>query len=405
MVSADDDAELKIVDFGFAAHVRGMSLSKQCGTPGYVAPEILENKLHGTPVDMWSFGVILFILLGGYPPFHDSDQKNLYRKIKSAAYEFHPKYWSTISDEAKDLIKSLLTVNPLRRFTADQALAHPWLHVDDHVLAATGLQETVEELKKFQASRKLKAGMHAVLAVNKLKKIMGSIYNLREHMEEETKPHTLDARYELGDVLGEGGYAVVRAGVRKSDKKEVAVKVMNRDRIDRDTEASIRSEVSVLQSLDHPNIVRAYELFEEPDNFSFVLEKISGGELFDRIVKKTFYSEVEARQLAKVLLEGIKYCHDHHIAHRFVCFFLKVFFSLFMAQCHFSILFYRDLKPENLLMVSESDDADVKIVDFGFAAIAHGETLTAQCGTPGYIAPEILFGRPHGAWYFCLSFL
>lgn len=379
MVSVDDDAELKIVDFGFAAHVRGMSLSKQCGTPGYVAPEILENKLHGTPVDMWSFGVILFILLAGYPPFYDSDQKNLYRKIKSAAYEFHPKYWSTISDEAKDLINKLLVVNPLRRYTADQALAHPWLHVDDKVLAATGLQGSVDELKKFQAARKLKAGIHAVLAVSKLKKIMGSLYNMREAMEEEAKPHTLDARYELGDVLGEGGYAVVRSGVRKGDRKEVAVKVISRERIDRDTEASIRAEVSILQSLDHANIVRAYELFEEPDSFAFVLEKISGGELFDRIVKKTFYSEIEARELAKSLLDGIKYCHDHNIAHR-------------------------DLKPENLLMVSESDDAAVKIVDFGFAAIAHGNTLTSQCGTPGYIAPEILFGRPHGK-HFSFAFI
>jgi calcium/calmodulin-dependent protein kinase (CaM kinase) II/calcium/calmodulin-dependent protein kinase I len=264
---------------------------------------------------MWSFGVILFILLGGYPPFHDNDQKQLYRKIRSAAFDFHPKYWSAISEEAKDLIRHLLCVNPLQRYNVDQALAHPWLHVDDHLMTSH-LQETVDELKKFQAARKLKAGINAVVAVSKLKKIMSSLSNMRQAMEEEILPHTLEARYELGEVLGEGGYAVVRSGISKRNQKEVAIKVMNRSSIDPDTEASIRNEVSVLQTLEHPHIVRAFELFEEPEQFYFVLEKINGGELFDRIVKKTFYSEVEARQLAASLLDAIKYCHANHIAHR-----------------------------------------------------------------------------------------
>lgn len=317
MVSDSDDADVKIVDFGFAARVKGLSLSKQCGTPGYVAPEILENKLHGTPVDMWSFGVILFILLGGYPPFHDNDQRQLYRKIRSGLFEFHPKYWSTISSEAKDLIRRLLCVNPLQRYTADQALAHPWLHVDDHLIPAGHLEETVGELRKFQAARKLKAGITATMAINRMKKLMGSLANMREAMEEEERaPHTLDARYTLGEVLGEGGYAVVREGTAKVDQRKVAVKVMHRAKIDPDTEASIRNEVSVLQSLSHPHIVRAYELFEEPEHFYFVLEKISGGELFDRIVKKTFYTEAEARQLTTSLLSAIKYCHDNNVAHR-----------------------------------------------------------------------------------------
>ena len=265
---------------------------------------------------MWSFGVILFILLGGYPPFHDSDQRMLYRKIKEGAFEFHPKYWTNISNEAKDLIRGLLTVNALMRLTADQALQHPWLKVDDNRLASSGLQGSVEELKKFQASRRLKAGINAVKAVNKLKKIMGSLMTLKTDMDTEQKAHTLEARYTVGDILGQGGYSVVKAGVNKENNKEVAIKIMNRASIDQHTENAIRNEVSLLQSLDHPNIVSAYELFEEPEHFYFVLEKISGGELFDRIVQKTFYSEVEARQLASVLLNGIKYCHDHFIAHR-----------------------------------------------------------------------------------------
>jgi serine/threonine protein kinase len=81
----------------------------RCGTPGYVAPEILEGEKYGKAVDMWSIGVITYIILGGYPPFHDDNQKALFRKIRKAEFEFHPEYWEHVSEEAKDLIKGMLT--------------------------------------------------------------------------------------------------------------------------------------------------------------------------------------------------------------------------------------------------------------------------------------------------------
>ncbi|KAJ1400612.1 kinase-like domain-containing protein [Ochromonadaceae sp. CCMP2298] len=146
--------------------------------------------------------------------------------------------------------------------------------------------------------------------------MVSAMHSMRLAMEQEEQPYTLDARYTLGDVLGEGGYAVVKGGTRIADGAEVAVKIMLRDAIDADTEASIRNEVSMLQSLAHPNIVRAHELFEEGGHFYFVLEKVSGGELFDRIVAKTYYNEKEARGLAQVLLGALQYMHSHGIAHR-----------------------------------------------------------------------------------------
>ena len=130
-------------------------------------------------------------------------------------------------------------------------------------------------------------------------------------------PHTVNARYEIGNILGQGGYAVVREATSKIDGQIVALKVMNRENLDSNAEKTIRSEVSLLQSLNHPNIVRGYDFFEEPSSFYFVLEKIDGGELFDRIVKKTHYNEKEARDLVRILLSGIKYCHDRNIAHRY----------------------------------------------------------------------------------------
>ena len=128
LTSVSDDADIKIADFGFAIKQHGAaSLTTQCGTPGYVAPEILKNAKYGKPVDMWSIGVITFILLGGYPPFHDDNQKILFKKIKNCEYTFHPEYWSAVSEEAKDLIRKLLNPVPEQRFTADDALAHSWV--------------------------------------------------------------------------------------------------------------------------------------------------------------------------------------------------------------------------------------------------------------------------------------
>jgi calcium/calmodulin-dependent protein kinase (CaM kinase) II/calcium/calmodulin-dependent protein kinase I len=139
-----------------------LSLKTQCGTPGYVAPEILEGVPYGTKVDMWSLGVIIYILLGGYPPFVEKNQRELFRKIRRGEYEFHDEYWASVSHEAKDLISSLLTVNPRRRLDAAGALQNHWVNESDEVLEGKGLEINLQELKKFNAKRKFKASVHAV---------------------------------------------------------------------------------------------------------------------------------------------------------------------------------------------------------------------------------------------------
>ena len=190
---------------------------------------------------------------------------------------------------------------------------------------------------------------------------------------EKTLPHTLTARYKLGDVLGEGGYSVVKAGTSVIDERKVAVKIITRKDLSEADDESLKQEVSILGKLNHPNITRLVDFFEEDQHYYVVLEYLDGGELFDRIVKKTYYSEKEARDLVFTILKAIKYCHDQNIVHR-------------------------DLKPENLLLASKSDDANIKLADFGFATYAEGLTITSQCGTPGYIAPEILKSKAYGKW-------
>ena len=124
-----DDCNIKLADFGYAVQVwpDEPGLRSQCGTPCYIAPEILRREYYGKPVDMWSAGVVLYILLCGYAPFYDEDQRRLFEKIKRGRYCFDEDAWGDISREAKDLIMGLLQLDPAKRLTATEALRHPWV--------------------------------------------------------------------------------------------------------------------------------------------------------------------------------------------------------------------------------------------------------------------------------------
>ena len=170
--SESDDSDIKIADFGFAKKVhKPNSLTTQCGTPGYVAPEILEGKPYDTQADMWSLGVIVYILLGGYPPFIEQNQKELFRKIRKGQYEFHEEYWGQVSKEAKDLISKLLTVAPDKRFDAEAAIRDKWIGASAAALAGKDLGKSLKEFKKFNAKRKFKAAVKTVVAANKFQSL------------------------------------------------------------------------------------------------------------------------------------------------------------------------------------------------------------------------------------------
>ncbi len=142
--------------------------------------------------------------------------------------------------------------------------------------------------------------------------------------------------------------------------EEYAIKCIDRARLKPDEIRALMDEVSILTSLrecDH--IIRLYDHFDEPpSNFYLIMERMTGGELFDRIVQKSHYNEREARTTCRILLEAVGYCHYRRVAHR-------------------------DLKPENLLLMSETDDMSIKIADFGFAkVVTRPRSLRTQCGTP-----------------------
>ncbi|KAM4810586.1 calcium/calmodulin-dependent protein kinase type II subunit delta isoform 1-T1 [Rhinophrynus dorsalis] len=154
-------AAVKLADFGLAIEVQGdqQAWFGFAGTPGYLSPEVLRKDPYGKPVDMWACGVILYILLVGYPPFWDEDQHRLYQQIKAGAYDFPSPEWDTVTPEAKDLINKMLTINPAKRITASEALKHPWICQRSTVASMMHRQETVDCLKKFNARRKLKGAI------------------------------------------------------------------------------------------------------------------------------------------------------------------------------------------------------------------------------------------------------
>ncbi|XP_041465299.1 calcium/calmodulin-dependent protein kinase type IV-like [Lytechinus variegatus] len=174
-----DEAPLKLADFGLSKIMdQDVFMKTVCGTPGYCAPEVLHGKAYHMGVDMWSIGVITYILLCGFEPFYDEKgDKHIYKKILKADYAFISPWWDDISTSAKDFISRLLVTDPEKRLTAKQALQHPWVRAENSAASTKNIPcATIENIKEFNAKRKLKAAAAAVIAMQRLGG-MGDIFS------------------------------------------------------------------------------------------------------------------------------------------------------------------------------------------------------------------------------------
>nr|ACJ06768.1 calcium/calmodulin-dependent protein kinase I [Pinctada fucata] len=168
--SPDVDSKIMISDFGLSKTEESGIMATACGTPGYVAPEVLAQQPYGKEVDCWSIGVISYILLCGYPPFYDENDSVLFQQILKASYEFDSPYWDDISDSAKDFISHLMEKEPKRRFTCEQALSHPWISGN------TALEKDIhasvsEQMRKNFAKTKWKQAYNATAVIRQMKKL------------------------------------------------------------------------------------------------------------------------------------------------------------------------------------------------------------------------------------------
>jgi len=172
-------------------------------------------------------------------------------------------------------------------------------------------------------------------------------------------------RYDLGDELGRGAFSVVRKCTDKTSGEHFAVKFVEKKNVGSDM-VRLQTEIDILKRVKHPNIINLKEVFETDDYIYIVTELVTGGELFDKIVELGAYSEADAAKLVHKMVSAIDYLHSQGIVHR-------------------------DLKPENLLIKDDKDISEVKIADFGLSKIvAQKVMMQTACGTPGYVAPEVL---------------
>jgi serine/threonine protein kinase len=181
----------------------------------------------------------------------------------------------------------------------------------------------------------------------------------------------LDYYTMTNEVLGQGYFAVVKAGIDKKTGERVAIKIVNKELVER--EETLNNEIDILSKVDHPNIVRMNAIFDTKESLFIVMELMEGGELYEEIIQRSTFTEAEAAVIVKQLLEALVYLHARQIVHR-------------------------DLKLENLLLAKRGE-LTVKLADFGLSRLFKpgGQMFTA-CGTPFYVAPDILLATDESGY-------
>ncbi|KAK3730270.1 hypothetical protein QZH41_016452, partial [Actinostola sp. cb2023] len=186
LASKERGAIVKLADFGLAIEVPDNSPAwfGLAGTPGYLSPEVLKKEPYGRAVDVWACGVILYILLVGYPPFWDDDKEKLYMQIKAGSYDYPSPEWDSVTKEAKDLIDKMLIIDPRRRITASEALKHPWIVNRERIASTVHRQTTIDGLKKFNARRTLRSAIISTMFMNRKS-------TSKKKISEEDSVHTI----------------------------------------------------------------------------------------------------------------------------------------------------------------------------------------------------------------------
>ncbi|KAJ8281609.1 hypothetical protein COCON_G00041280 [Conger conger] len=179
--------------------------------------------------------------------------------------------------------------------------------------------------------------------------------------------------YQLFEELGKGAFSVVRRCMKVLSGQEYAAKIINTKKLSARDHQKLEREARICRLLKHHNIVRLHDSISEEGHHYLIFDLVTGGELFEDIVAREYYSEADASHCIQQILEAVLHCHQMGVVHR-------------------------DLKPENLLLASKSKGAAVKLADFGLAIEVEGDQQAwfGFAGTPGYLSPEVLRKDPYG---------
>uniref|UniRef100_A0AAA9TZ55 calcium/calmodulin-dependent protein kinase n=1 Tax=Bos taurus TaxID=9913 RepID=A0AAA9TZ55_BOVIN len=303
-------AAVKLADFGLAIEVQGdqQAWFGFAGTPGYLSPEVLRKEAYGKPVDIWACGVILYILLVGYPPFWDEDQHKLYQQIKAGAYDFPSPEWDTVTPEAKNLINQMLTINPAKRIMAHEALKHPWVCQRSTVASMMHRQETVECLKKFNARRKLKG---AILTTMLATRNFSAAKSLLNKKADGVKPQTNSTKNSAAATSPKG--TLPPAALESSDSTHTTIE-------DEDTKARKQEIIKITEQLIEAvnnGDFEAYAKICDPGLTSFEPEAL--GNLVEGMDFHRFYFENLLAKNSKPIHTTILNPHVHVIGEDAAC--------------------------------------------------------------------------------------
>ena len=238
------------------------------------------------------------------------------------------------------------------------------------------METTVNKMKSYPSPVTSVHAIHPQMVMNKLKPLKDDVISFMESQQGSISQLSLLVNdsasgkgfldcYEMGDLLGEGGFAMVYRCKHMGNVQDYAVKEVLDENYEADGE-NLKEEVEALKRLrEGPYVVRLFDVFREYDRTFVVMEEMKGGDLLEKITERENFTEKEARRISRTLLEAIGFCHRKHIAHR-------------------------DIKPENILLMNKNDDTSIKLGDFGCARyIQEDAVLTTLCGSPQYVAPEL----------------
>jgi serine/threonine protein kinase len=301
---------------------------------------------------MWSVGVVTYILLGGYAPF-EGPADELAQFIIRGDYEFHDKFWSDISESAKDMIAHMLEVDPQHRLTAEGALQCEWMGLDAEQLASKdlgGARSNMEESNLRTDNTNAKKALQALIKTNKFLSL-GTMAQGQQNEDgvriEAAAEDDFEDCYDWGRQIGIGTFSVIHESVHRESKDTFAVKRIPRVDLWEEDAVALQSEICCLKLVaECSSIVKLHEVFDEVDFTYMVLECLMGGYLIDKIIEKECYDEPEGLIVAKRLITGVAHCHSQRIA-------------------------IRDLKPENVLLVSQIDKCFAIFLSFIYNSRFH----------------------------------
>uniref|UniRef100_A0A7N6BFU8 Ribosomal protein S6 kinase n=1 Tax=Anabas testudineus TaxID=64144 RepID=A0A7N6BFU8_ANATE len=365
----DSNGHIVLTDFGLSKEFDQVERAfSVCGTIEYMAPEIVEGgeSGHDKAVDWWSLGVLMYELLTGGSPFTVDGVENSHTDIAKRILKKDPPFPKDMGPLAKDVIQRLLIKDPKKRLGsgpngAENVKKHPFYQ-----------KINWEDLAAKQVPAPFKPVIRDELDVSNFADEfteMDPTYSpaaLPQNCDRifQDSPFYLNYEMDLKDsALGEGSFSICRRCTHKKTGQKYAVKIVSKR-----MEAQTQREIAALKLCDgHPNIVKLHEIYHDQLHTYLVLELLGGGELLERIRRKQHFSETEASRIMRKLVSAVSHMHDVGVVHR-------------------------DLKPENLLFTDESENSEIKIIDFGFARLKppDNQLLKTPCFTLQYAAPEIL---------------